>query len=68
MFDKEGQPFSVRYENLHGLLLRVIQSQNGKLESQNARLESQNAQLENHEEELMQLRKEFDTFKFSFVV
>jgi hypothetical protein len=58
LYNKDGQPESVRYNFVNAMLLNEVQRQQQELDSQRAQLDAQQSELERQKAEMDQLRAE----------
>jgi hypothetical protein len=59
--DKEGKPYSVRYDQVNAMLLNEFLKEHRKVEEQNGKLESQARQIQEQETTISELKKEIET-------
>jgi Chaperone of endosialidase len=59
--NREGQPESVRYEQINAMLLNEFIKEHKKLEEQNRKLENQDARIQQQETTIAELKKDVET-------
>jgi len=60
VYDKDGQPYTVKYQYLTPMLLNEVQKQHAVIADQQSVIESQNQQIQNLEQRLERLEKLLD--------
>jgi hypothetical protein len=59
--DKEGKPYSVRYDQVNAMLLNEFLKEHRKVVEQECRLQNQALKIQEHETTISQLKKEIET-------
>jgi predicted RNase H-like nuclease (RuvC/YqgF family) len=59
--DREGKPYSVRYEAVNAMLLNEFLKEHKKVREQNRKLENQETRIQQQEATIAQLKKEVET-------
>jgi hypothetical protein len=57
--DKEGKPYTVRYDQVNAMLLNEFLKEHRKVEEQNGKLENQARKIQEQEATITQLKKDF---------
>jgi hypothetical protein len=61
--DKEGQPYSVRYDQVNAMLLNEFLKEHRKVQEQQQEMDALKAELKEHRELIQKVSEQVETYK-----